>query len=305
MAAPHAIKIELGEEVIAARKQGRSKIMMFAAGTAVVGMILGYALGGGMERRTRQNLALQGAELLSEEIDKANAEIEKLSKILSDAKRELSDGKYPEEEIKALGDVTIPFDGTYLVGKGTGLMSADVNRMLVDFAGSSQKANEQKDRLQRVLGGARKPITEMLAQKDKPKFNWSVFVTRGPHGPMAAMQPLPEPFLVSSKEKVKDKKGNMVAYDWPEEFEIPDGDKKVKLERYTKGDPIASDPQLIPVDPSSQSLVCASDTMVLLRKEIVNLEELLKGDKSDPTNEKLGLIDTGSRLIDRLKSIGQ
>src|SRR5688572_29952285 len=77
MAAPAAIKIEMGEEVIAAQKKGRSKVMMIAAGTAVVGMIIGYAIGGGSERRTRQNIALQGAELLSEEVDKANAETEK------------------------------------------------------------------------------------------------------------------------------------------------------------------------------------------------------------------------------------
>src|SRR5690606_5574981 len=150
--------------------------------------------------------------------------------------------------------------------------------------GNSQKANEQKDRLQRVLTGAKKPIQEILDQAEKPKFNWSVYVTNGPHGPIASMQPLPEPFLVTSAAKVKDKDGKMVDFAWPEEFEVPDGDKKVKLKRYKKGDPVSGDPELIPVDPGSQSLVCSSDTMTLLRKEIVSLEELLMGDKSDPTN---------------------
>ncbi len=305
-AAPQAIKIEMSEEVVQAQKKGRSKIILIAVGTALVGVVLGWALGGGMERRTRQNLALQGADLLSDEVDEANIQAEKLAEILENAKRSLSDGEYPDEQIKALGDVTIPFDGTYLVGKGIGLMSPDINRMLVDYAGGAQQANEQKDRLQRVMMGAREPIEELLAQKDKPKFNWAVFVTGGPHGPMAAMQPFPEPFLVTSKEKVENEDGDMVKYDWPEEFEIPDGDDKVTLERYEGGDPTrGGDPELIPVDPSTQSLVCSSDTMNLLRKEIVGLERLLKGDKSDPTNEKAGLLDTGKRLIDELKGIGQ
>ena len=32
--------------------------------------------------------------------------------------------------------------------------------------------------------------------------------------------------------------------------------------------------------------------------------DLLKGDKSDPTNEKAGLIDLGTSIIDELKGIG-
>lgn len=296
-APPQAIKIEMSEEVVQAQKKGRSKILMIAVGTALVGLVLGWAIGGGMERRSRQNLALQGSEMLSDEIDEANAQVEKLADIVEDAKRSLSDGKYPNEQIKALGDVTIPFDGTYLVGKGIGLMSPDINRLLVNYAGDAEQANDQKDRLQRVLIGAREPIEKLLAQKEKPKFNWSVYVTRGPHGPIASMQPFPEPFLVTDKEEDD--------YEWPDEFKIPDGDEEVTLERYKKGDPTRSDPELIPVDPSTESLVCSSDTMTLLRKEIVGLEHVLKGDKSDPTNEKMGLLDTGRRLVDELKGIGQ
>ena len=302
-AEPRAIKIEMGEEVLEAQKKGRSKVIMIAIGTALVGAVLGVALGGGMERRDRQNMALEGASILAGEVDKANAEIEKLADIISRAKRSLGDGNYPEKEVNELGDVMIPFDGTYLYGKGTGLMSADVNRLLVSFAGNAQAANEQKDALKRVLGAGKSAIETLLAEKDKPKFHWSAFIVNGPHGPMASMQPLPEPFLLSSKEKVK-KDGKEEDYSWPEEFEIPDGDKKVKLKRYQKGDPMSSDPVLIPIDPSTEGSVCPSDTLMRLRRELVDLENLLQGDKSDPTNEKKGLVDTGTALIDELKGIG-
>src|SRR5690606_10051764 len=95
---------------------------------------------------------------------------------------------------------------------------------LVRYAGRSAEANEQKDVLHRVLSGSRDAITALLAQKDKPKFNWSVYLQNGPHGPMASMLALPEPFLVSSKEKVEGKD-----YAWPVEIEVPDGEKKTKL----------------------------------------------------------------------------
>jgi len=301
---PQAIKIEMSEEIVEAQKKGRSKVMMIAAGAAVVGMVLGYVFGDGAARRTAQNNALVGAEELAKEIDTANAEIEKLSKLIGDAKRDLSDGKFPEEAVRALGDVQIPFDATHLVGKGTQLMSVDINRTLIDFAGNSQSANDQKDRLARVLGSQKKALEDLFAQKEKPKFNWSVYVTNGPHGPIASMQPLPAPFFVTSKETMKDKDGKDVPFAWPEEIEVPDGDKKLKLKRYTKGDAVSEDPQFLPVDPDSQSLVCPVDTMILLRKEVVALETLLAGDLSDPTNEKPGLTDMGKKLIDELKSIG-
>lgn len=301
---PQAIKIEMSEEVVAAQKKGKSKVLMVAGGMAVVGAVIGIAIGGGMERRKRQDIALEGAKILEEEIDKANVEIAKLAEILGEAKRGLSDGEYPTKAIGELADVAVPFDGTYLTGKGTGLMSAKINLSLVDFAGKATAANEQKERLHLVLAGSEAALKEMLAQKDKPKFHWSVYLIPGPHGPMASMQPLPEPFFVTSKDKIKDKDGKEADYAWPEEVEVPDGDKKVKLKLYKDGNPVSSTPMLVPVDPGSEGTVCAADTMGRLRVEIEKLEELLKGDKSDPSNEKSGLSDLGTTLIDELKAIG-
>lgn len=291
-----AIRIEMSEEVVQAQKKGRGKIIALAAATAFVGGVIGYAFGGGAERGRRHDTALQGAAMLADEVDKANVEIEKLAEVLKKAKLKLSEGKYPEEEVNELGGIDIPFDGNYLAGKGTGLMGNEVNRLLVKFAGDAVAANEQKDTLKRVLSGRRKTIEELLAQKDTPKVTWAVFVGDGPYGPMAAMQRVPEPFLVKS-DKGKDGK----PYSWPEEFEIKEGDKTVKVKRYTRGQP---GQELIPVDPTTESLVCPSDTLMQLAREVGNLESTLRGDRSDPTNEKLGLIDTGTSLLERLKSIG-
>ncbi len=289
-AQPQAIRIEMSEELVDAQKKGRGKIMVLAAVTALVGGVIGYAFGGGAERGSRHQAALAGAEMLANEVDKANGEITKLADTLKKAKAALNEGKFPEAELTALGGLSIPFDGNNLAGKGIGLMSNEVNRLLVKFAGDADSANDQADRLKRVLGGNRKNIEEFLGQKENPKFNWSVFVSSSPSGPVASMQPLPAPFAA---------KGT-----WPNEFEIKSGGKVQKVKRYTKGDPAGDSPQLIPVDPSTQGSVCSNDVLVLLGREITNLETLLRGDKSDPTNEKLGLVDTGNALLTKLKAIG-
>ncbi len=303
---PQAIKIEMSQEVVDAQRKGRSKVIMMAALAAVVGAGIGIAMGGGMERRKRQDIALEGARTLAEEIDKANVEINKIAGILDEAKRKISDGEYPKEAVAKLADVSIPFDGTYLAGKGTGLMSLKVNQMLVDFAGKSSAANEQKERLHLVLSASEPQITDLLSQQDKPKFNWVTAVVPGPHGPMASMMSVPKPFLVSSKEKMKNKEGKEVDYAWPTELEYPSKDpqKPDVYKLYKEGDPVSREPLLIPVDPGSQGQVCPNDTMVRLRGEIIKLEELLKGDKSDPTHEKAGIDELGTSLMDQLKSIG-
>lgn len=285
-----AIRIEMSEEMVEAQKKGRGKIIALCAVTALVGGVVGYAFGGGAERGKSHERALVGAEALASEVEKANGEITKLADTLKKAKLQLADGKFPEAEVSALGGIDIPFDGNNLAGKGIGLMGADINAMLVRFAGDAAAANEQKDRLKRVMGGGRKNIEEFLAQKDAPKFNWSVYVSPSPSGPIASMQPLPVPFAV---------KGT-----WPEEFEIKVGDKPKKVKRFVKGEVAGEDPLLIPVDPATQGAVCSNDVLVALGREMNSLESMLRGDKSDPTNEKTGLLETGDTLVTKLKAIG-
>lgn len=288
---PQAIKIEMSEEIVEQQKRDKKKWILVAAATAVVGGFLGSVVGRNLEKSSGYENALKGRDLLMEDVTKANDQIEKLGEVLKKAKSTLNDGKYPEAEINELGGINIPFDGMTLAGKGIGLMGPEINRLLVKFAGDSASANDQKDKLKRVLTGMRTQLTEILAEKDAPKVRWAVSVASNPSGPIAAMTLLPEAFPVKST--------------WPAAFEIPQGDKKVKLDRYTKGEPTSgSSPQLIPVDPASQTAVCPADTVVRVGREISGLEVILRGDRSDPTDERPGLIDTGTSLLEKLKMMG-
>lgn len=296
---PAAIKVEMSQEVMEAQKRGKTKIMVLAAVTALIGGGIGVTLGQSLEKSGRQESALFGASELAKEVNAANAEIEKLADVLKRAKAALSDNKYPEKEVSELGAINIPFDGANLAGKGIGLFKKDVVTLLIQFAGGTTDANEQKERLQAVLGGSKKGIEDFLGQQTNPKVRWSAYVTNGPNGPWATMQMLPEAFLAQSKEKGKDGK----AYSWPEKFKIKDGDRTFELERYTRGDPMGSEPKIIPVDPSSQGAVCPEPVLIRLRSEIGKLEDTLRGDKT-PGEEKDGLLDTGHVLLDKLKEIG-
>lgn len=299
MVEPQAIKIEMSEEVVAAQKKGKKKILVMAITTAVVGGVIGYAFGSGVEKGKKHTIALQGAELLAADIDKASAEVDKLDEVLKKIGLSLSDGEFPESHINTLSSVSIPFDSSYLLGKGTNLMSAKVNDMLLDFSSQSVEANELKDEIARQLNSLKSEFEEHAKEAKDPKFHWAVYLQQGPHGPMATMQKLPEPFLMANKEK-KD-------YSWPEEIEVPDGDKKVKLKLYKDGNPVSSTPMLIPVDPSSPGTTLLDEYNVKyyeLRKRVMSLQEVLKGDHSDPGNETTGLVDLGKGLIDELKAIG-
>ncbi len=298
-AEPQAIKVEMSEEVVAAQKKGRTKIIALALATAVVGGLLGTAVGSGMERGKRQDLALGGADMLAKEVDEANVQIEQLADVLKSAKQKLSENKYPAEEVSKLGGINIPFSGINLTGKGIGLFKSDVVNLLITYAGGATEANDQKEKLQAVLGGSKTAIQEFLNQQEKPQVRWSVYVTNGPYGPWATMNPLGKDAFSVKEEKKKDGK----AYSWPASFKIRDGGKTFDLKRYTRGDPMGSEPKIIPVDPSSQAAVCPADVLIRLRREIGSLEETLRGNKT-PGQEKDGLLDTGRVLHEKLKQIG-
>ncbi len=296
---PQAIKIEMTEEVVAAQKKGRAKVVVLAAITAMVGGLIGYAFGGGVERGKSAEAAVTGAEELAKEVEDAASKIDELAEVLKSAQSKLKDSKFPDEEVQKLGAIDIPFKGANLTGKGIGRFKADIVTMLISFASGAHEANDGKDKIRSLLTGAKPAIEDLLAQQTTPKVRWGTFLENGPGGPWMSMQPLPTAFLVS-KEKEK-------TYKWPDDFKIAQGGKTFTLKRYSSGDPTkakAGEPYIIPVNPQTQNAVCPSDLAVRLQRELRTLEEVLRGDKT-PGAERDGLIDMGTVLADKLKGVGR
>jgi hypothetical protein len=289
-AEPKAIKVEMSEEVVQAQKKGRARFLVAVAIAAGIAGVIGFAFGSGYQRGEGAKVAIEGAQELVKEVDAANLEAGKLDEVLAAAGEALGKGKYPAEEVSKLGEINIPFEGANLVGKGIGRFKPNVVTMLISYTNTVQEANDQKERLQSLLGGSRKGVEELLEQQSKPKVRWSVFVIPGPGGPWANMQLLPEPFL--AKEK------------WPAEFKIKDGDKEHTLKRYDSGDPRGESPTMIPVAPQTETSVCPSTTIIRLRSELGEMQKILKGDQT-PGRESSGLVDSGEALMDALRKIGQ
>ncbi|HEY0464237.1 MAG TPA: hypothetical protein VGC79_08515, partial [Polyangiaceae bacterium] len=57
------------------------------------------------------------------------------------------------------------------------------------------------------------------------------------------------------------------------------------------------------VDPATQGAVCSNSVLTTLRRELGDLEEVLRGNKN-PGEEKSGLLDAGEALAKKLKQIG-
>lgn len=293
-AAPAAIRIEMGEEIIEARKKGRSKVMILCGVTAVIGMVLGFAVGGLNEKSNRATQALGGAKDLIKDIEASAVQVQALADVLKSIGTKLGEGKYPEEDVNKLGGIDIPFDGLNLAGKPIGMFKPGLVNQLLKYAGTATEVDDQKDKIKRLLSGSKEAISELLADKDNPKIRWSVVVQPGPFGPWASMQPVPTPFFVKAEGS-----------SWPGEFDVKDGDQTVKLKRYNKGEPSMSEssPEFIPVIPQTQSLVCPADTAMRIRREVSDMEKLLKGDPT-PGIDKEGLITLGDKILEDLKKIG-
>jgi hypothetical protein len=293
-AEPATIKIEMGDDVMRAQKGGKVKVLVLSIITAAIGGFVGFTLGGGAERGKGQEAALQGAADLSKDVAAANAKIEELANVLKSAKEKLAKAKFPEEEVSKLGALNIPFDGTNLSGKGIGRFKSDVLNMLITFATASAEANDQKEKIQNVLNRNKKGVQEFLDAQTKPVVRWSVIVGGSPMGPIASMQPIPTPFLIQSEDKKP----------WPESFKVMEDKKEVTVKRYLKGEAASEDPMFIPVDPSTQALVCPNDVLFSIRRELTGMEEVLRGNPT-PGEEKTGLLEQGQNLLKKLKDIGK
>jgi len=288
---PQAIRIEMGEEVVEAQRRGRKKVAILSLFVFAVGGVVGFAVGGGAERAKGADAAMVGASDLVKEISTANGEVQKLADTLKAAKEKLSKSQFPDAEVAQLGAINIPFGGKNLSGKGIGRFKPEVVAMLIEYANHTTEANDQKEKVQNVLNGSKKGIQELLDQQTKPQVRWSVVLSNGPGGPWASMQPVPTPF--GEKDK------------WPDELKVGSGKQAESFKRYNSGNPINADsPFYLPVEPASQAGVCPSDTIFKLRRELNDLETVLRGDNT-PGNERTGLIESGQKLADKLKQIGK
>jgi hypothetical protein len=285
--APAVSAVDTEEEFRAVRQSSKMKSIILAAGTAVVGGVLGFAVGGLSERNNAAGVAVAGAKTLAGEIEEANKKVVELEQVVTAAGQALKDGKYPDAQVKALGALNVPFDGTNLAGKGIGRFKPQVLTMLINYAEAVAKVNTQKDKIRSVLSVSKPQVEDLLSQGSNPQVRWGVTVQSGPQGPWGTLSVLPAAFAVNEKGG------------WPAQIEAGEGGKAAK--RYSGGDPSG---QIIPIAPQTHNAVCPTDTIVRLRREVADLDKLMRGDQSIPGQETDGVVEMGDAIKKQLAAIG-
>jgi hypothetical protein len=225
-------------------------------------------------------------------VDDSNKQITELADVIKSARSKLlQKGTYPQDEITKLASINIAFKSTDLADKSIGRFKRDTLSMLIDFTAAAEAMNDQKQSLHLFLASNR--LKEYVAEQKAPKVSWVAYMGGGPGGPWLSVEPLAAPFPAAQQ-----------GTPWPTEIEVQDGKNKVKVKRYSSGDPAGSEPPFIPVNPQTQSAVCPSDIVGSLISQMIKMEQVLRGDPT-PGVDKTGLIEKGQKLVEQLKKIGR
>ena len=283
-----SMAFDLNDDIgTAARKSGKKSVILGAGIAAAVSLIIGYAVGGASARSDGANAAVEGAKALVVEVELASKKVEELDALLGATKTKLDAGVYPKEEVSKLGAMRIPFDGSKLTNKGMGRFKPALASLLVTYAGAATAANEQTERVQRLLANEKK-VKGFLDTNKNPKFNWSLRMVETPKGAVASMLRLGKPFSAAG--------------DWPEKLSVVSRRKSVKLERYKGGNPFnkKNKASAIVVDPRSESAVCSVEYSGRIKSAVNQLLKALHGDKVKGG----GLMSDGKSVVAQLKKIG-
>lgn len=288
------IKVEVGEEIIKEREKAKKQLIGAAIGTALLGIAIGYVVGGQAAKADRGKQVIANAGKLKDGIKDANAAMKDLDTKLADAVEKLQKKEYPADLSGQLGAINIPFDATKVDGGAISGLKPSALRQLLNFTSSCEELNDKKDKLKSLLDFAKDPVVKAWKEEKEPVMNFSVMFRSDQKGVIAEFVPNKDPFDISK--------------DWPANYAVMKTERgkpvEKKLSRYTKGDLPGTD-VVIPIDPGSTAIFTSQEGIRNLRKAFVDLRQELKGDDSDPQNPVTGTIELGDQLLSELQKITQ
>ncbi|MDI1481141.1 formin [Polyangium sp. y55x31] len=297
-AVQQTIKVEVGEEIIKEREKAKKRLYAAAAGTAILGIVIGYPVGGAAERNARGKIVVENAKGLLGDVKAANDKMKELDTLLGDAAEKLGKKEYPAELSGQLAALNVPFDATKVDGSKISGLKGTALRLLLNYTSGVEDLNKKKDSLKALLDLAKTPVEKAWKEEKEPVMNFSVLFRSDQKGVIAELVPVKEPFDIGK--------------DWPANYAIlkpertQQGMKSVekKLNRYTKGDlPGSGDPQLIPVDPVTTAAFTSQEGIRNLRKAFLDLRTELKGEHEVPGQDKDGLIEVGDKLYTEIQKV--
>ncbi|HRI65069.1 MAG TPA: formin [Polyangium sp.] len=287
------IKVEVGEEIIKEREKAKKQLIGAAIGTALLGIAIGYAVGGQASTAARGKAVIQNAKALMGDIKGANEKMKELDTLLGEAVEKLQKKEYPAELSGQLGALNIPFDASKVDGGAISGLKPSALRQLLKFTSSCEELNDKKDKLKSLLDFAKDPVSKAWKEEKEPVMNFSVTFRADQKGVIAEFVPTKDPFDIGK--------------DWPANYSVMKTERgkaaEKKVNRYTKGDLPGTD-VVIPVDPTTTAVFTSQEGIRNLRKAFLDLREELKGDGAEPEPSE-GSIELGDKLLTELQKVTQ
>ncbi len=295
---PQDIRIEVGAEAVEATKAKNKFIAIAGVGGALVGILIGVVIGTGRESSRREANAIEGAALLAQDVEAANTKVDQLNAKIGEAVKEMEGRKFPENFVKELGGITVPFDGSKLVGRGVGSYERRTLALLFQYVADVQALNARKDALAGLFGNQKQAIKGALEQRDKPQLGYTILVTRSSKGPVASLAPLTAPFAINS--------------DWPKALSMNNlvTREKQDIARYEAGDVFSTQDRRvgIPLEPESVAAAFPNDVSSRVLSELLKTRQLLVGSPGGASGEdeaSAGVIKNGKELVKALREMGK
>lgn len=304
--APQAqdIKVEIGHDVVQARKKGVVKVLLAAAIATVVGAGLGWALGSMHTRNQADQSAVADAKSLIEPLSTAKTNIEELqTKVTAATKTLYKEKKYPEEFSKELAQIDISFSAADFGGKALHRLKPSLMRMLFDFARDAQELSARKDSVRRLFDARKDAIKELIEQGKNPKISYSVFVQKDRQGnAVGTFVKLEKPFKFDEKK-------------WPKEFKLDTGSEVVDANRFVTGEPFMKHPRregekptiyAIPIEPDGLTKAFPPLLSKRIEEELKAMGSLISGTPGNVRvdDEKPGLLKLADDIIRELNAVG-
>jgi len=296
---PATMRIEIDEETMKQARKGGKRAGILGFITLIMGLGLGYAFGGRQADARVAQGAVQGAQDLISDIDKAQGKIKEFSDKLNGAVKDMKDGKFPDAFANDLGGIAIPFGSDKLAGRNIGRFDPRTLQMLFNYTSSVEAVNDRKDALKNLFSSQKKAIVDAFGASTNPKVSWSVFIQKSPaHGNVASLA------AINPAESFNYNDAN-----WPAKFKISTGRELVDSERYTSGDPSTADPTkkiiTIPVAPESIAAAVGGGILGRITSELAKTDTTLSGSGTPGDDDETGVIKKGENLLTALKRIGQ
>lgn len=293
-AAQQTIKVEIGEEVHEERKKASKRAALVGVGALVLGVAVGWPIGGAQERSGRGQAAIAGAQGLEKDVKAANEKIKALNDNIAAATEKLTNKEFPAELAKALGGINVPFDATNLENKQVGSLPGRVLRALLAFTGEVQDLNSSKESLKNLLGAAQPIIEKAWKEEKEPVIGFSVlFRPEGQKGMVAELVQNKEPFKLGG--------------DWPAKYTVLKVERSKPVDksaaRWVKGDLTGNDPIVIPVDPPTVAAFTSQEIVGKLIKALRDTRQTMEGNQEDPTHPSPGLLKEGEDLATQLHQV--